>query len=316
VVRDRELADPVPAAREVLLHVTYAALNHSDTRTREGRLRQRELGHRLGPLAGRPGIEVAGTVIECGPLADRWAVGDRVFGLVDGGGLASRVPVPELQLTRIPDSLPQDRAAATPEAFITAHDALVSCASVRPGSRVVVTAASGAVGSAALQFARAIGADVIGTARSPEGLDYIKRLGGEPLDHDDWLYAQSSSVLRCDIVIELVGGPSIVAGMHRLATRGTLVVVGAPEGREVSVSLRTLADSRGAVMGTYLRQRQLEEKAAAVNLFGKEVGPLLARGTVTPQVDSVFDYKQSRDAFARLESRGKLGKVLIKFPDA
>jgi NADPH:quinone reductase len=314
VVRSRELASPGPLAREVLLEVRYAALNHSDSRTRGGRLRQRELGHRLGPLAGLPGIEVAGTVIECGALADRWQVGDQVFGLADGGAMADRVAVPEQQVTAVPARLTAEQAAATPEAFITAHDALVSCANVRPGSRVLVTGASGGVGSAAVQIALAAGADVVGTARSAGGLDLVKSLGATPLDHRTWL-ASGTGPGRFDVIIELVGGPSVAAGIQRLATRGSLVVVGAPEGREVTLSLRALADSRGSITGTYLRQRTLEEKAAAVGSFGREVVPLLARGALTPQIDSVFSLERAQEAFARLEEPGKLGKVLIEFAD-
>jgi NADPH:quinone reductase-like Zn-dependent oxidoreductase len=301
------MPDPVPGTREVLVDVSFAGINPADSHRRAGK---EPPGGRSTAFAG---IEVAGTVVDRGPKTTRWEVGDRVFGLVDGEGLADCVVVPEQLLTRVPDPLSDEQAAATPENFITAHDALVSCGNVRPGELVLVTGANGGVGSAAVQIARAIGAQVVATARSGDGLEFVKALGATGVWHDEWLAAGAEAVGRPDLVVEIVGGPSLSLGITVLAMRGRLVTVGAALGREVTTSLRSLGDVRGSIIGTSLRRRPLEEKAAAVQLFGKEVGPLMGSGAVVPQIDSIFPWDQAAAAFDRLDSAGKRGKVLLGF---
>lgn len=307
VVECRSMPDPEAGTREVLVDVRFAGINPADSHRREGKQ----------PSGGRPtdfaGIEVAGTVVECGPKATRWQLGDRVFGLVDGEGLASRVAVPEQLLTSVPANLSDEQAAATPENFITAHDALVSSGGLRPGARVLITGGNGGVGSAAIQLVRAMGAHAIATARSAEGLEFVKGLGAVPVSHDEWLTRGEESVGRPDLIIELVGGVSVPLGITMLAMRGRLVVVSSPAGRDVTISLRTLGNSRGSIMGTSLRRRSHEEKAMAIMIFGKEVVPLLASGAVCPQIDSIFEYSNAAEAFARLDSPGKRGKVLLDF---
>lgn len=307
VVQQRSLPDPAVGTREVLVDVQFAGLNPADSHRREGKQ----------PPGGRPtafaGIEVAGTVIECGPKTTRWRVGDRVFGLVDGEGLASRVAVPEQLLTAVPANLTDDQAAATPENFITAHDALVSCGQLRPGDHVLITGGNGGVGSAAVQLARAMAAQPIATVRSADGLDFVSSLGASALSHEEWLTRGEDAVGRPDLIIELVGGASVPLGITVLAKRGRLVVVSAPAGRDVTISLRALGNNRASVMGTSLRRRSHEEKAAAIVLFGKEIVPLLASGAVCPRIDSVFEYQRAAEAFARLDSPGKRGKVLLDF---
>lgn len=306
VARARELPTPEPGTREVRLNVTYAGLNAADSHQREGMRPPPSASATVG------GIEVAGTVEKCGPAATRWKVGDRVFGLVDGGGFADRVVVPEQFITAIPTSLSDELAAAVPENFITAHDALARCGELRPGDRVLVTGANGGVGSAAIQLAIAGGAEAVGTSRSAHGLEFIKSLGAEPLRHDLWL-DPSRDVGPFDLIIELVGGPSIPRGIPLLATLGTLVVVGVPMGTEVSISVRPLMSNRASIVGTGLRRRPLEEKATAIAAFAREVVPLLSRGIVRPHIDAVFPHTQADAAFARLDSSGKHGKVLVSF---
>lgn len=312
-VETRELATPAPGTREVLVGVTYAGVNPSDV-LRRGR----PDSHGVFSLPSDerelkfPGIEVAGTVIATGPLATRWAVGQRVMGLVDAGGLADHVVVPEQQLVGVPGQLDDQGAAATPECFITAHDALASCASTRPASRVLVTGANGGVGSAALQIARTMGAETTGTARGEDGRTFIESLGAAAISHDSWLDEQQDHG-TFDVIIELIAGASVAAGIRRLAPRGTLVSVGGPEGRDVMVPLAPLSTSRGRIVGTSLHRRNLEEKAQAIRHFADEVLPFLGSGRVVPHIDSIFPWGSADQAFDRLNSRGKRGKVLLSF---
>ncbi|MDX6472386.1 MAG: NADPH:quinone reductase, partial [Gaiellaceae bacterium] len=154
-LRLEERPDPVPGASEVLVAAPYAAINPAD-------LSQRAGNYPAPPGAPQdvPGLEVTGEVIACGEAVRDWSVGDRVFGLVGGGGLADRVVVHERHVVAVPDRLDDEEAAAVPEAFLTAHDAIVTQAGLRSGDNLLVNGASGGVGTAAVQIGVLTGAHV------------------------------------------------------------------------------------------------------------------------------------------------------------
>jgi NADPH:quinone reductase-like Zn-dependent oxidoreductase len=244
-----------------------------------------------------------------------WAPGDRVFGLVAGGGLADRVCVHERCVTRVPDVLDERAAAAVPEAFITAHDAVAVQAGLRPGEVLLVHGAAGGVGSAACQIGVSMGARVLGTVRSQAAREAIEALGGEVVDDEGFAAAvlERTGGRGTDVVLELVGAPHFPGNLEALAPLGRIVVVGVGAGQEVSLPLLALMGKRATLRGTVLRARPLEEKGTAVRAFEREVVPALATGRMRPLVDSVFPAAEIRAAFDRLEGRGKLGKVLIEF---
>ena len=161
VIRLVDRPDPVPSGDDVLVAVRYAALNPADIAQREGRYPAPP-----GSPPDVPGIEVSGTVIACGPTARRFSTGDRVFGIVGGGGLADRVLVHERHVAAVPERLDDLAAAAVPEVFVTAHDAVMSQAGLRPGELLVVNGANGGVGTAAVQIAAVSGARVLATVRT------------------------------------------------------------------------------------------------------------------------------------------------------
>lgn len=312
VVRAIERPDPVAGTREVVIGVQYTGVNPADVGQRLGRYPSP-----IGAPEDIGGIEVAGVVLECGPHSHRWQPGDRVFGLVDGGGFASRVVAHERCLARVPRGLEDPDAAAAPEAFITAHDALVANGAFRPGDRVLVNGASGGVGAAALQLVVALGGVAVGTCRSPEGLRLIEELGATAVTGDDLLRHGGEVVGEIDLVVELVGGPNLERDLEVLAHRGRIVLVGTPAGDSAAdLSIRPLLRKRASMVGTTLRNRPLEEKAAAVRAFEHEVVPLLARRLVRSYVDSTFPFDQAGAAFDRLAESGKRGKVLLRFPTA
>lgn len=310
VVRVLERPAPEPGAREVLVRVRRASLNPADIAQREGRYPAP-----AGAPADVPGIEVCGTVERCGPGAVCWRPGDRVFGLVDGGGLAERVLAHERCLAPVPAVMGEDEAAAAPEAFITAHDALVGAGRLRAGDRVLVNGANGGVGAAAVQLAATYGAEAVGTSRSAAGLEFIRALGAQALDQRELLDGGSDRLGRFDVVVELVGGPNLARLPDLLAPGARVVVVGVPAGDRLEVSVRPFMRLRAALVGTTLRNRPLEEKALAVRAFAHEVVPLLAAGRVTAHVDRRFPHDRAADALAHLASSGKRGKVLLAFPD-
>ena len=305
VVGLAERADPSPGPEDVVVHVRFAGLNPADLLQRAGRYPAP-----AGSPPDVPGLEVAGTVLECGERVADWAPGDRVFGLVGGGGLADRVLVHERCVTRVPDLLSDEEAAAAPEAFITAHDAVRTQAGLRMDERLLVHGAAGGVGSAAVQIAVSTGAHAIAVVRS-EGADAaLSELGAEVVSESEFPGAVHELV---DVVLELVGALHFPGNLEVLARNGRIMIVGVAAGADVNLSLATLMQKRASIRGTVLRSRPLEEKAAAVRAFEREVVPGLADGRMRPLVDSVYPAGDVTDAFDRLAASGKLGKVLLDF---
>ena len=259
-----------------------------------------------GAVADVPGLEVGGTVVATGAAVLGWQVGDRVFGIVGGGGLADRVAVHERHVARVPDRLSDEQAAAIPEAFITAHDAMFTRAGLVTGETLLVNGASGGVGTAAVQLGLAAGARVLANARSEAARERLAAMGADPVALED-VDGQA------DVVVELVGAPNLPGDLRALATRGRIIVVGTGAGAEFDMSLRALMGKRASLMGTVLRARPMEEKGAAVQAFARGVVPLLAEGRVAPPIDRVFPAADAAAAFDHLAAPGKFGKVLLQF---
>jgi putative PIG3 family NAD(P)H quinone oxidoreductase len=292
-----ERPDPVPQSSEVLVRATHAALNPADVAQRAGNYPAPP-----GSPADIPGLEVAGTVIACGEAVTAWRAGDRVFGLVGGGGLSDTVAVHERHVARIPDDLTDREAAAVPEAFITAHDAVFTRAGLALGETLLVNGASGGVGTAAVQLGVAAGARVLANSRSHR--EALTDMGAEP--------CVLSEARGVDVVLELVGAANLTGSLDALALRGRIIVVGTGAGADAELSLRALMGRRASVMGTVLRARSMEEKAAAVQAFARSVVPHLAAGRVRPVIDRVFPVAEAAAAFEHLSAPGKLGKVLLE----
>jgi NADPH2:quinone reductase len=310
VVEVLERPDPEPGGEEVVVASRFAGVNPADLVQRAG-----SYPAPPGSPPDVPGLEVAGEVVTCGPRVTAWVPGDRVYGLVGGGGLADRVLVHERCLARVPDRLDLREAAAVPEAFVTAHDAVRVQGGLAPGETLLVHGANGGVGTAAVQIGRLMGARVLGVVRSEPAAETVRQLGGEPLASDEF----PGGVLGltggrgADVVLELVGAPHFPANLEAVALRGRIAVVGVGAGQETTMPLLRLMQKRASVFGTVLRPRPLEEKAAAMRAFERELGPALEDGRLRPVIDSVYPADDVAAAFDRLASKGKAGKVLIQF---
>jgi NADPH:quinone reductase len=310
VVAVAERPDPPVGPEDVLVEARFAGLNPADVQQREGRYPAPP-----GSPPDVPGLEVAGTVVAAGDRVTTWSVGDRVFGLIGGGGLADRVVVHERCVAGIPESLDDDDAAAVPEAFITAHDAIMTQGGLRTGETLLVHAAGGAVGSAAVQIGLAAGARVFGSVRSEAAEAAVRALGAEPVPDDGFVEAviERTGGRGVDVVLELVGAPHVPGDLEVLAPRGRIMIVGVGAGAESPLRLLDLMVRRATIRGTVLRARPLEEKAAAVRAFDREVVPLLADGRVRPLLDRTYPIDEIHRAFDRMTERGRVGKVLVSF---
>jgi len=305
VMRLEQRPDPVPGSEELLVAARFAGVNTAD-------LAQRAGAYPAPPGAPRdvPGLEVAGTVVARGAAVRDFAEGDRVFGLVGGGGLADRVLVHERHVASVPDRLSDEEAAAVPEAFITAHDAIFTQARVGLGEVLLVNGANGGVGTAAVQIGVAAGARVFACARSHH--QDLTELGAQAVNSGDAL-DQVGTAGGADVVLELVGAPNLDGNLEVLKSKGRIAIVGTGAGTDTDLSLRKLMAKRARLFGTMLRARPLEEKALAVQAFAREVVPLLADGRVRAIVDRVFPAEEAAEAFDYMAGSGKFGKVLLAF---
>jgi len=315
VLHVREVATPEPEGDQVRVRVRAAGVNRADLMQARG-----QYPAPPGAPAGIPGLEFAGEVDALGPgVTGGLKVGDRVFGIVAGGGQAESVVVPERMAVPIPAGLDDESAAAVPEAFITALDALEARAGVRPGERVLIHAVAGGVGSAAVQLAHAMGCTVFGTSRTADKLRRFAELGLGLDIAIDSTREDFAEVLRREtggegvhVVIDHVGGPAMEGNLASLATRGRLVVVGLLAGPMATVDLGLLMRKRLTVVGTTLRARPVEEKIAATRAFADRVVPWLARGVVRPLVDRVYPLDRVGEAHERVKSNLGLGKVVLR----
>jgi putative PIG3 family NAD(P)H quinone oxidoreductase len=313
----REVADlPAPATDRVLIRVRAAALNRADLLQRRGFYPAPK-----GFPTEIPGLEFAGEVAATGDAVQNFKIGQRVFGITAGAAQAEFVSIAENNLVEIPANLNFTEAAAVPEAFITAHDALISQAALRIGETVLIHAIGSGVGLAALQLAKAAGALVIGTSRTPDkieratefGLDLgILTAGETNAEKFAEAIKNETNNVGANVVLDLVGAKYLQANLLSLATLGRLVFVGTTAGNRAEIDILTVMSKRLRLFGTVLRARSTEEKATVTHLFAEQVVPLLARGVVKPVIDRVFPLAEIRAAHERLESNQSFGKVVLE----
>lgn len=310
----RAVADAPPATLDrVRVRVRAAGLNRADILQRMGRYPAPP-----GYPQEIPGIEFAGEVETIGEEVRSWKIGDRVFGLIGGGGQAEYVTVPENQLAPVPANLDWAEAAAVPEVFMTAHDALFTQCRLTSGEHVLIHAAGSGVGTAAIQLVKAAGAFACGTSRTAEKLERAKEFGLDAsvvVDADPVEFAEAAKKWTdgkgVNVTLDLVGAAYLAANLQSLATRGRLIFVGTTSGSKAEIDYSIVMSKRLTVIGTSLRPRPAEEKATATRLFAQQVVPLLASGAVRAVIDRVFKMEDVRAAHERIESNESFGKVVL-----
>jgi putative PIG3 family NAD(P)H quinone oxidoreductase len=297
-----EHPDPVANAGEVLVRVRAAGLNGADMLQRRGR-------YPAPPGAPQdiPGLELAGEVAERGAGAERFEVGDRVMGIVAGGGQAELAVVHERILMSIPDNLSWPEAGGTPEVFTTAHDAIFTQAGLRSGERLLVHGGAGGVGTAAIQLGHAAGARVYATVRNADMRNEVAGLGARVIEPEGF-----EEHGPFDVILELVGAPNLADDLNALAIGGRITVIGIGAGATGELNLGALMAKRGRIHGSTLRPRPLEEKALTARAMERSVLPLLAEGIVRVPVAATYPLEQVEAAYDRFAAGGKLGKIVLE----
>jgi tumor protein p53-inducible protein 3 len=305
-----EAPDPPLGAREIAISVRATALNRADLLQRRGL---------YPPPPGASdilGLECSGVVSELGPGASRFTLGARVMALLGGGGYAERVVVHEDVAMPVPDQMSFEVAAAVPEAFLTASEALLVEAEVRAGQRVLVTAAASGVGSAAVQIAKLRGAFVIGSA-SADKLASVTALGADlALDRNRADYVDAVLAATggkgVDAIVDFVGASALERHQACLAARGRLVLIGLLGGASARLDLGRILMKRQRICGLVMRTRPLSEKIELVERFERELWPALEAGALSPRLDQVFDWCDVAAAHARMEQNGNIGKIVLR----
>jgi putative PIG3 family NAD(P)H quinone oxidoreductase len=309
VLTIEEVDDPSPGRDEILVEVEHTALNRADVLQRMGLYpdpRGRELEI--------PGLEYAGTVAEIGADVVGWSVGDRVMGIEAGGCYASKVVTHARQALPVPAAVPSADAAAVPEVFLTAWDALVVQGGLTSGRWALVHAGASGVGTAAIQIARSIGARIAVTCSAGKA-DSCQALGADVVlerSPADWLSALRDEVPRgVDVVLDVVGGDEANRNLQAVRPDGTIVQVGLMGGGRAAVDLGLLLTKRVAWVGTTLRSRPLERKLALCQRFAEEMLPRFDDGSLTPVVDSRFPFERVAEAHRHMEANANIGKILL-----
>jgi putative PIG3 family NAD(P)H quinone oxidoreductase len=309
VLTIEDVDDPVPGPDQILVDVAHTALNRADVLQRMGlyadpRRRALEI----------PGLEYAGVVAATGDDVDAVAVGDRVMGIEAGGCYAERVVTHGRQAMPIPAQVPTSDAAAIPEVFLTAWDALVVQGGLTSGRWALVHAGASGVGTAAIQIAKAIGARIAVTCSSGKA-EACRALGADLVlerSPSDWLAALGAEVpTGVDVVLDVIGGDEAERNLRAARVDGTIVQVGLMGGASAPVNLGLLLTKRITWIGTTLRSRPLERKIALTQRFIDELLPLFDSGSLRPVIDSRFDFDDIAAAHGHMESDANVGKILV-----
>ena len=306
----QDVPAPVPGEGEVLIDVAAAGLNRADVLQRRG--------YYPVPAGSSeyPGLEVSGRIAAIGTGVQGLSVGADVVALLTGGGYADQVNVPAGQVLPVPAGVDLVTAASLPETAATVFSNLFMAAGVTEGDHVLIHGGAGGIGTMAIQMVAAFGAVPMVTAGSPEKLDLARELGAEVLIN----YKEEDFVARvreatggrgADVILDVVGAKYRQRNLEALAVSGRLVIIGLQGGTTAEIDLNQVMRKRLAVIGTTLRARPAEEKAAIMAALRQYVWPLIEAGKIRPLVDKTFPLSEAAAAHEYFDSGRHTGKILL-----
>lgn len=307
VLKLAEAPDPELGEDEVLVRVKATALNRADL------LQRRGLYPPPPDVTNILGLEFSGVVERMGARAVGVSIGDRVMGLLAGGGYAELAATHPRTLLPIPAQLSFEEAAAIPEAFLTANEALFTLGRLEAGETVLIHAAAGGVGSAAVQLAKATGARVVAVVGGESKAAFVRRLGTDEValrTGENW-QQEVLALGGFDVALDFVGKSCAALHAKGLKPRGRWVVLGFLSGSQADLDLKWVLSKRLEILGLVMRTRTVDEKIALTERFVRERLPLLASGQVRPLVDSVRPLAEAAQAHERLERNENLGKIVL-----
>ncbi len=314
VLQLADVDDPVPGPDEILVDIRHAGVNRADVLQRMGRY--------PNPTAVTPeipGLEYAGVVAGIGARVTAWRAGDEVMGIETGGCYAERLVTHCRLALPVPAGLALTDAAAVPEVFLTAWDALVVQGGLTSGRWALVHAGASGVGTAAIQIAKAIGARVAVTCSAGKTAA-CRKLGADVVlerSPADWLMhlreglAEHGRSDGVDVVLDVVGGEEADRNLAVVRPKGCIVQVGLLGGGETTVNLGQLLAKRVHWIGTVLRGRPIEERIALGRRFVDEVLPLFTDGVLRPVIDRRFPLADVAEAHRVMEADANVGKLLL-----
>ncbi len=307
----REVERPEPGPGDILVRVHVTALNRADLLQREGKYPP--------PKGESPlmGLEMAGTVEALGRGSGLYSVGDRVFGLLPGGGYAQYVVIPERLAMAIPPGMRFEDAAAIPEVFLTAHQALDWIGGLQQGETTLIHAGASGVGTAAIQLARLAGARVMVTASASKH-DVCRGLGANAtIDYKSEDFAERVSEETggrgVDVILDFIGAPYFERNVRSLAVDGRIVILAMMGGTRLEeLNLRELFRRRGMIATSTLRNRSREYKQELTADFAGRMLTHFVDGTLRPVIDRVMDWTEVQEAHRIMGANENAGKIVLR----
>lgn len=307
VLQLKEVAKPEPGKGEVLIKVKAVGVNRADCVQRQGNYpAPKDCPKDI------PGLEYAG-IIEDANDSD-FKKGDRVFGLVGGGSYAEYLVAHARTVTSFGENLSFTEAAALPEAFVTAYDAMVAQGNLLSGQNVLINAAGSGVGIAAMQIAEALGANYAGTVRTASKAEKLKDYKNIIIAPDGKITSKVLAIFESgvDLVVELVGGDYINEDLNCISNKGKIILIGLLAGRKTEIDLGKVLSKRVIIRGTTLRARPLEEKIQAAQLLQKNISPLFESGKLKGYIDHVLSLSEASKAHEIMEANQNIGKIVLE----
>lgn len=309
VIEIREVPIPEPGSDEAQIAVAYVGLNRADILERKG-----QYPSPLGKGA-IPGLEFSGTVSKIGANVKNVNAGDRVYGLVPGAAHAEYVVTQAQTLSPVPAGVSLEAAAALPEAYMTAFDALFNRGAFALGQNVLIHAVGSSVGLAAIALAKSAGGRTIGTSRTPGKLERAQTHGLDVaiLLDESWpeKVKAATNGRGVEVVLDFIGAPVLDQNISVLVVGGRIVQIGTLGGYKASFALNALMAKRASLIGTMLRSRGLDERIALARAFTVQLGPLFARGALRAEIDRVVPFERMGEAHKAMENNENFGKIVV-----